>query len=478
MDSCLTNHQLLPDNYVVQPVESIPVSLIDYDKIDMIIHSDHLTNDTPEIQRDFELRQRQAVSKDFTPTIENSTDQLSQKCKRISASNSFFDGVMQLNSIPNGKNSVFNINTPKTPENVICQISPSGQQMTLEKKQYIILSDNSSVFNITSKDEEFVDKSVNNEIIKYGNSEEKSNLEPAPVIIHNSIISSNNNNRNNGKIIESDSENDDEDIEPVNDYEPDPDTHTVLVSSEHLEKPNKCYVCFRSFRQKKNMYAHIRKIHSTQPKIEGGILCPLCKMHALRQEHLRNHLESLHKISIEKEEKLFNTMEGATCPAAMEVTENVNGINVTFWKTHVGHDNDISHVLFLSKDKKDKISPSAITEQLSTGIILNKTNDNNNKKINNNRKNDVQKNSPEIFFNRKKNLQGRKPVKEKMLRRASQSLVIEKAGLLLNLLETTDVRPEFRPKICLMIDNLISTVKRRTGKGCSKRENIVKKCQM
>lgn len=47
MDSCLTNHQLLPDNYVVQPVESIPVSLIDYDKIDMIIHSDHLTNDTP-----------------------------------------------------------------------------------------------------------------------------------------------------------------------------------------------------------------------------------------------------------------------------------------------------------------------------------------------------------------------------------------------------------------------------------------------
>lgn len=263
-----------------------------------------------EIQRDFELRQRQAVSKDFTPTIENSTDQLSQKCKRISASNSFFDGVMQLNSIPNGKNSVFNINTPKTPENVICQISPSGQQMTLEKKQYIILSDNSSVFNITSKDEEFVDKSVNNEIIKYGNSEEKSNLEPVPVIIHNSIISSNNNNRNNGKIIESDSENDDEDIEPVNDYEPDPDTHTVLVSAEHLEKPNKCYVCFRSFRQKKNMYAHIRKIHSTQPKIEGGILCPLCKMHALRQEHLRNHLESLHKISIEKEEKLFNTMEG------------------------------------------------------------------------------------------------------------------------------------------------------------------------
>lgn len=39
----------------------------------------------------------------------------------------------------------------------------------------------------------------------------------------------------------------------------------------------------------------------------------------------------------------------------MEVTENVHGVNVTFWKTHVGHDNDLEH-LVLTKTDKAKIS--------------------------------------------------------------------------------------------------------------------------
>lgn len=38
----------------------------------------------------------------------------------------------------------------------------------------------------------------------------------------------------------------------------------------------------------------------------------------------------------------------------MEVTENIHGINVTFWKTHVGHENDLAH-LVLSKEDKAKI---------------------------------------------------------------------------------------------------------------------------
>lgn len=39
----------------------------------------------------------------------------------------------------------------------------------------------------------------------------------------------------------------------------------------------------------------------------------------------------------------------------MEVTENVHGVNVSFWKTHVGHDNDLAH-LALSKEDRARIT--------------------------------------------------------------------------------------------------------------------------
>lgn len=41
------------------------------------------------------------------------------------------------------------------------------------------------------------------------------------------------------------------------------------------------------------------------------------------------------------------------------------------------------------------------------------------------------KSNSELYTARKKSIQGRKPIKEKTLRRASQSLVIEKADMLL-----------------------------------------------
>lgn len=49
MDECSTRHQLLSDNYIVQPVENIPISIIDYDKIEMtqLMHSGQLSNGTP-----------------------------------------------------------------------------------------------------------------------------------------------------------------------------------------------------------------------------------------------------------------------------------------------------------------------------------------------------------------------------------------------------------------------------------------------
>ena len=38
----------------------------------------------------------------------------------------------------------------------------------------------------------------------------------------------------------------------------------------------------------------------------------------------------------------------------MEVTENVHGVNVVFWKTHVGHVNDLKH-LTLSKEDRARL---------------------------------------------------------------------------------------------------------------------------
>lgn len=46
MDDCVSSHQLLHENYIVQPVENISVSMINYDKVEMnqLIHSGPLTN--------------------------------------------------------------------------------------------------------------------------------------------------------------------------------------------------------------------------------------------------------------------------------------------------------------------------------------------------------------------------------------------------------------------------------------------------
>lgn len=97
---------------------------------------------------------------------------------------------------------------------------------------------------------------------------------------------------------------------PVYDHEPDPEPAESISCSKDMDANNRCFMCFKKFRQKKNMYAHIRKIHSSQPKIQGGIICPLCKMHCLRQEHLRAHLATLHGTKIIKEERQFATIQG------------------------------------------------------------------------------------------------------------------------------------------------------------------------
>lgn len=263
-----------------------------------------------EIQRDFELKQQQLLAKHTAPSVLQCPSQESQiQCsdatvKAVEASNPMLERVMQIHTLPDERETI--LHGSKTTDNILCHISRMTPHPSVEKRQYIIVSDASILFNISTKDESKSDsKNVNND-----NTSNvvlpKSEMQDISFIINNCNTRVE---RATKTKLESDSEDEEEDIEPVYDYEPDPDT-SLKKNIEEVEKPNKCYMCFRSFRQKKNMYAHIRKIHSIQPKIEGGILCPLCKMHALRQEHLRNHLESLHEIPIEKEEKLFNTMEG------------------------------------------------------------------------------------------------------------------------------------------------------------------------
>jgi len=99
------------------------------------------------------------------------------------------------------------------------------------------------------------------------------------------------------------------DLQPVRDDEPDPDSGPSSPLDKS-EDENRCYMCFAKFTDKKNMYAHIRKIHSSQPLIDSGIVCPLCKMNFTRQMHLRSHLCSLHKLKIDKQVLKFPYFAG------------------------------------------------------------------------------------------------------------------------------------------------------------------------
>lgn len=579
MDECISN-LVVTENFVVQPVENIPISMVEgtYENgLVQLVTASHHTHGGPvirlttaptsakstdphplevEVQRDLELRQQQ-LTQQHTPgihtlpegtlqtVVRRSSQFIHMQSKPLEVSQEpIIDESIQLQSVvQNPKNDIQKTNSQITLPHLF-----HTRPMVLQGKQYFILKESAPLIN------EWKNRSQENEVIRNLSQSNKpvDEVSQIPLTVQN--YNSSTETENNVKIEKlkhnSDSEDEGEEIEPVYDYEPDPESSTPAEAADDADKPNKCYMCFKSFRQKKNMYAHIRKIHSTQPKIEGGILCPLCKMHALRQEHLRNHLETLHDIRIEKEERLFNTINeflawkefverdtlslyvskssakllannqqktyykchrsgnyvalkkenrkkrlkvqgsnkiGATCPAAMEVTENVHGVNVVFWKTHVGHVNDLKH-LTLSKEDRAKLE-ECLNNGVSCDRVLEKIQKESEKMPNilsrlslvskqdlrNIKKIHEMKSCPDLFPARKKINQGRKPMKERMLRRAPQSLIVEKAELLLNLLETTDVIPEFRPKVCLMIDNLISTVKRRAVKNLHRRENGLKK---
>lgn len=223
------------------------------------------------------------------------------------ASVAMLNETMQLQQIVrNPKCDVQKMNRPKNDQITLPHFIHAGRQMV---KQYILVSENSSLINTANKNPptEMI-RNVSQELVDVPEASQ------IPLTVQNYNCTAEapppETNKRIKVKLESDSEDEGEEMEPVFDYEPDPESSPQPRNTEDSDKPIKCYVCFKSFRQKKNMYAHIRKIHSAQPKIEGGILCPLCKMHALRQEHLRNHLEKLHDIQIEKEEKLFNTMDG------------------------------------------------------------------------------------------------------------------------------------------------------------------------
>lgn len=280
-----------------------------------------------EIQRDLELKQKQYVSQQRPVVMQDAmlegmlkrTNQFIQMQDKPNIVNEPMipdDETIQLQQILlSEKNNILKGNNLPKPGHVnLSQLFNTSRQMLVQGKQLIIVPENHSLINNeweTSRNDPIeMEKDVN----QMNTSNDVPEMTDIPLTVQNyndSVTSEiNMNNKGSQKSRQSsDTEDEEDDVEPVCDYEPDPES-TGPTETEDAAKPNKCYMCFKSFRHKKNMYAHIRKVHSTQPKIEGGILCPLCKMHASRQEHLRQHFESLHDIRIEKEEKLFNTMEG------------------------------------------------------------------------------------------------------------------------------------------------------------------------
>lgn len=267
-----------------------------------------------EIQRDLELQQQQ-ISQQHAPTIHHTLPEatlqtvvrrssqfihMQPKPLEVSQEPVIDESILQ-SVLQNQKSDVQKTNTQITLPQLF-----HTRPMVLQGKQYFIVKENTPVTN------EWKNRSVESEVVRdlSQNNKPADEVSQIPLTVQNYNSSTETTTIVKTEKQNSDSEDEGDEIEPVFDYEPDPESSTLTEAADDADKPNKCYMCFKSFRQKKNMYAHIRKIHSTQPKIEGGILCPLCKMHALRQEHLRNHLETLHDIRIEKEERLFNTMNG------------------------------------------------------------------------------------------------------------------------------------------------------------------------
>lgn len=74
-----------------------------------------------------------------------------------------------------------------------------------------------------------------------------------------------------------------------------------------------CNICSREFTLKKNLYAHIRKIHKIKPAIDKNkknIVCSSCSCICGSYSELRDHLICVHGYEMHCEQVTFQGKEG------------------------------------------------------------------------------------------------------------------------------------------------------------------------
>ncbi|CAH0698438.1 unnamed protein product [Spodoptera exigua] len=138
----------------------------------------------------------------------------------------------------------------------------------------------------------------------------------------------------------------------------------------------KCHMCNRDFSQKQILNKHLWKAHGFEVEKRKAFICPLCDERVSYGSNFSAHLLHAHRVHEQVEQLEFHNMDGESsislslqhlygaaneqayylmgkgkrpaperqiyktgkaCPAHMIVTETMDRVLVTFYKTHVGH---------------------------------------------------------------------------------------------------------------------------------------------
>ncbi|CAH1962748.1 unnamed protein product [Acanthoscelides obtectus] len=176
-----------------------------------------------------------------------------------------------------------------------------------------------------------------------------------------------------------------------------------------------CHVCSEGFRTKFILTRHLKEMHGEVLPITSSGVCPLCDVDVKNGDNILAHLEKAHQVTVESEKLYFKSIEdfeqwrehicidslnhfakargvdnvkdgqrmylnchysgkqrdrgsgirqrnsdrickrGKVCPARLVVTCTSEGVEVIYYKTHVGHSNDVK-CLRLTRTEKEQIA--------------------------------------------------------------------------------------------------------------------------
>lgn len=74
-----------------------------------------------------------------------------------------------------------------------------------------------------------------------------------------------------------------------------------------------CDICGKQFKQRKNLYEHVRNVHKEEPNMlinNKFMKCPVCNKTENDRRKVYEHLAAVHNITIHFEKKTFNEMNG------------------------------------------------------------------------------------------------------------------------------------------------------------------------